>query len=236
MVDGHALALTCRAASRKRLFWSSAAPSQAPPHAIMTTSPFHKEMRLSRTPRWHPPNYRLQIIFTQQNIEVEHRASSWLLHCCAFEGDSGGFFFVHFQSCLITESVETKVGWLFSLAKPCASERAFPDAATWWWLHQLSKQSRAESLTKEFSRELKQNCSVTRMRPATAATRQAQPAVERSDDSPTTNQRIGACVALHLFVRLQLPYSSHNQHRGAKKFGMFWSSSRLHNKNFCQHS
>lgn len=90
-VDGHVLALTCRAASRKRLFWSSAAPRQAPPHAIMTTSPFHKEMCLERTPRWHPANYRLRIIFSLQNIEIEHRASSRSLGCIVRNAKGGAF-------------------------------------------------------------------------------------------------------------------------------------------------
>lgn len=110
MVDGHVLALTCRAASRKRLFWSSAAPRQAPPHAIMTTSPFHKEMCLVRTPRWHPANYRLRIIFSLQNIEIEHRASSRSLGCykCKRRGFLGGLLRIF----SITESVETKVFWV----------------------------------------------------------------------------------------------------------------------------
>lgn len=112
MVDGHVLALTCRAASRKRLFWSSAAPRQAPPHAIMTTSPFHKEMCLVRTPRWHPANYRLRIIFSLQNIEIEHRATSRSLGCIVRNVKGGAFSGVCFESFFITESVETKVFWV----------------------------------------------------------------------------------------------------------------------------
>lgn len=100
MVDGHVLALTCRAASRKRLFWSSAAPRQAPPHAIMTTSPFHKEMCLVRTPRWHAANYRLRIIFSLQNIEIEHRASSRSLGCIVRNVKGGAFLGVCFESFL----------------------------------------------------------------------------------------------------------------------------------------
>lgn len=41
---GQGLAWTCTANSCKRLFWSSAASRRAPPHAIMTTSLFLKEI------------------------------------------------------------------------------------------------------------------------------------------------------------------------------------------------
>lgn len=108
MVDGCVLALTCRAASCKRLFWSSAALRQAPPLALMTNSPFQKEMHLSR---YHPPNYRLRIIFTPQNVEAEHEHIQWvlaLLDCWKCErGQRFFFYLLCFQSLFFSDWV----GW-----------------------------------------------------------------------------------------------------------------------------